>query len=165
MPRVKAKLVGRVKRAKKHDQGSFVPVEDLTVEQLQNFSGLSLIMATTPWSLQLFGPCDTFWTCASTGANNTPDTDLAQVRIGSADYGYFLFGKVFIPATEKGYFHFRATLKKSVENPMDFKSDVEEVIERIIVDCIHTQTWEAEDGQPKFAAIFDKDDELEFFST
>lgn len=47
MPRVKAKLIGRVKRAKKHDQGSFIPVEDLTAEQLQNFSGLSLILATT----------------------------------------------------------------------------------------------------------------------
>lgn len=81
----------------------------------------------------------------SIATNTSPVDDLVEVRIGKVDYGRLLFGKVLIPATEKGYFHFRYNITKETEP------------------SIHTDK-ETEAGKPKFAAIFEKKDPLGFFA-
>lgn len=70
------------------------------------------------------------------------DFVLVRVATNTASRNKTLFGKVFIPASENGYIHVR----------MHISGD------GVTLHSIHTES------NPK-AAIFSKDDELEYFET
>ena len=71
------------------------------------------------------------------------------VRVATSAYGLHLFGAVRIPATENGYFQFRALVSG----------------DGVKLHCIHTEQKDNSDGTKSYKAIFKKDDPLEWFDT
>ncbi|KAH7160154.1 hypothetical protein B0J13DRAFT_122477 [Dactylonectria estremocensis] len=80
--------------------------------------------------------------------------DVESVRVAQSAYGIHLFAKLRIPALPAdgpAYIHFRAFTAGSDEPHK--------------LHCIHTEEKEEQDGGKTYRAIFNKNDELEWFDT
>jgi len=83
------------------------------------------------------------------------DEEFDLVRVALSAYGIHLFGRVHIralPETGPAYIHFRAFATGGSNEPATLHS-------------IHTEETEAPGGVTRYRAIFDKEDELQWFNT
>jgi hypothetical protein len=86
--------------------------------------------------------------------------DLESVRVAITAYGLHLFGKVRLPALHNGYIHIR--IFGAARDGTDGSSLDER---EYSLHSIHTEEVIKEDGDRVYRAIFDRDDELEWFET
>ncbi|KAI1269195.1 hypothetical protein F5Y18DRAFT_373882 [Xylariaceae sp. FL1019] len=83
-------------------------------------------------------------------------SDLETVRVAQSAYGIHIFGKIRIPAmptSGPAYLHVRVFVSE----------DDGKTVQKL--HCIHTEEKEESDGDKKYRAIFNAEDELEWFDT
>ena len=86
--------------------------------------------------------------------------DLESVRVAISAYGLHLFGKIRLPAADNAYIHVRI-FGSPKEGTDGSTADEREYS----LHSIHTEEIIKDDGDRVYRAIFERNDELEWFDT
>lgn len=86
--------------------------------------------------------------------------DLESVRVAISAYGLHLFGKIRLPSADNAYIHVRI-FGSPKEGTDGSTADEREYS----LHSIHTEEIIKDDGDRVYRAIFERNDELEWFDT